>query len=575
MPLIHGIGLEQRAATLHALALLTARTKGPDDVTPRLPGLEQMEEIGRGGFGVVYRAWQPEFGRFVAVKVLPAERTDDDTRRRVERESLALGSLSGHPNIVAVHAAGVTEHGEPYLVMPYLSGGSLEDRLVLHGAVPWPETLSIGVKMAGALETAHANGVLHRDVKPDNILFSDFGEPQLADFGIARLVGSQPTQDGSVATTILFAAPEVLSGEDPGPPADVYSLACTLYAALAGRAPFATAADAPLAATIARVVTEPARRPKESMPDSLWALLARGLAKSPDDRPRSAGEFGRALQRVQRLERLAVTPITLPGGASEDPEATVIVTPPPAPSRGDQRPTVLVDRPPPDGASPRAEGAGRRRRRLIIGIGVALVLALTAGGSVFALSLRTGSGEEEARPEPPATTATSSPSTTSTVAPASTTVTTGVTAERPSQGVDLFNGAIQALTPFSNDLAVLALSSTGTVESPENEAALLGAWYSLADWCVATGNGLEGTCYDLAAEFLADRFPRDPRTINDDTWPGSGAIGGVIDSGYNIGQQYLGLEPLQPPTFTVTSNGSRPGQDLLCEPNCTLVIDGE
>lgn len=172
-------------------------------------GFEDAEEIGRGGFGVVYRCLEPSLDRTVAVKVLTSEISGDE-RERFVREQHALGRLSGHPNIVAIHQADVTADGRPFIVMPFHSRGSLDARLRATGPLPWQELLSIGVKIAGALAAAHARGTLHRDVKPANILVTDYGEPQLADFGIAHIGGGFETSAGRITGTPAFIAPEVL-----------------------------------------------------------------------------------------------------------------------------------------------------------------------------------------------------------------------------------------------------------------------------------------------------------------------------------------------------------------------------
>jgi len=151
-------------------------------------GFEEAVEIGRGGFGVVYRCVQAALDRTVAVKVLTAD-LDAENVERFLREQRAMGRLSGHPHIVNVLHVGTTNSGRPFIVMQYHPQGSLDARIREHGPLGWPEALSLGVKIAGALETAHRTGILHRDVKPANILLTDYGQPQLTDFGIARIAG--------------------------------------------------------------------------------------------------------------------------------------------------------------------------------------------------------------------------------------------------------------------------------------------------------------------------------------------------------------------------------------------------
>ncbi|RZK69869.1 MAG: serine/threonine protein kinase, partial [Rhodococcus sp. (in: high G+C Gram-positive bacteria)] len=200
-------------------------------------GFEDAQEIGRGGFGVVYRCTQAALDRTVAVKVLTAD-LDEENRARFLREQRAAGRLTGHPNIVNVLHAGVTENGRPFIVMPYHAQGSLDARIRRHGPLPLDEALRLGVKMAGALETAHRLGILHRDVKPGNILITDYGEPALTDFGIAHIAGGFETTAGVVTGSPAFTAPEVVAGEPPSPAADVYGLGATLFAAITGHAAF-------------------------------------------------------------------------------------------------------------------------------------------------------------------------------------------------------------------------------------------------------------------------------------------------------------------------------------------------
>ena len=131
-------------------------------------GFDDAVEVGRGGGGVVYRCYQKSLGRSVAIKVLASD-LDEDDRERFLREGYAMGALSGHPNIVNILQVGVTESNRPFIVMPYHAMGSLAERVRREGRIAWPEALRIGVKLCGALETAHRTGTLHRDIKPANV----------------------------------------------------------------------------------------------------------------------------------------------------------------------------------------------------------------------------------------------------------------------------------------------------------------------------------------------------------------------------------------------------------------------
>src|SRR5688572_5427557 len=195
-------------------------------------GCEEATEIGRGAFGVVYRARQTLYNRTVAVKVLPV--LDDKARGRFDREREAMGALSSHPNIVSVYDSGTTPDGRSYLVMDFMAGGTLAERLAQQGPIPWAEVTALGVKLAGALEAAHGAGVLHRDLKPENALISAYGEPALADFGIARVQGAARSTTGAITGTLAYIAPEILAGRPPSAQSDVYGLGSTLFALLAG-----------------------------------------------------------------------------------------------------------------------------------------------------------------------------------------------------------------------------------------------------------------------------------------------------------------------------------------------------
>lgn len=168
-----------------------------------MAGLENAEEVGRGGFGVVYRCTERSLDRTVAVKVLTSDVGPDD-RTRFVREQRAMGKLSSHPHIVQILHVGVTANGSLFLVMPYHEHGSLQTLLRQKGPFPLSTVLGIGVKLAGALAAAHREGILHRDIKPANILITGYGEPQLTDFGIARIGGYFETSAGSVVGTPAF-----------------------------------------------------------------------------------------------------------------------------------------------------------------------------------------------------------------------------------------------------------------------------------------------------------------------------------------------------------------------------------
>ncbi len=265
-------------------------------MVPEVAGVEGLVLVGRGGHGLVYRGRQPEMGRDVAVKLLSAPAPDERAVERWRREVTAMGRLSNHPGIVTVLSEGVTVGGHPYLVMPFLPGGSLHDRIRERGALPPADVVEVGRRLASALAAAHAAGVVHRDVKPANVMFTEYDEPQLGDFGIARLADAATTATGSIHATLEYAAPEVLSGLPATPSSDVYGLGATLHAALGGASPFAGPADEPLAGRVGRVVTQPPPDLRRAgVPPDLAAVVERCMAKDPAERPSSAEAVGALL----------------------------------------------------------------------------------------------------------------------------------------------------------------------------------------------------------------------------------------------------------------------------------------
>ncbi|MGW4337518.1 protein kinase domain-containing protein [Rhodococcus koreensis] len=273
-------------------------------------GFDEAEEIGRGGFGVVYRCTQSVLERMVAVKVLTAE-LDEENRERFFREQRAMGRLTGHPNIAGALQVGSTDSGRPYLVMPYYRQGSLDARIRRHGPLTREEVLRLGVKMAGAVETAHRAGILHRDVKPANILLTDFGEPVLTDFGIAHIVGGFTTATGTVSGSPAFTAPEVLGGDPPSPAADVYGLGATLFAALTGHAAFERRSGEQVVAQFLRITAQPVPDLREhGVDDEVAAVIEHAMARTPAGRP-SAVALGERLQQLQARSGFPVDEMAL------------------------------------------------------------------------------------------------------------------------------------------------------------------------------------------------------------------------------------------------------------------------
>lgn len=265
--------------------------------------------MGRGASSTVYRARQVDFDRLVALKVLNVDVSDRRAQKRFQRERTLNGRLSNHPNVVTVLDSGFVADRFPYLSMELFDEGSLSDRLKSDGPFDVQLVLHVGVRIAGALESAHQIGVLHRDVKPQNILLSRYGEPALADFGIAAIL-EEMEQSLTHSLTPVHAAPETLEGSEPTPLTDVYSLGSTLFTLLAGRAPFAGPPGEGILAQLLRITTSDLPpMPRSDVHDRLMALLRSSMAKRPEARPPGAAAVGQALQKIQAELNLAVTPL--------------------------------------------------------------------------------------------------------------------------------------------------------------------------------------------------------------------------------------------------------------------------
>jgi serine/threonine-protein kinase PknK len=274
----------------------------------QVPGYTDLHRIGHGGFSVVYRAHHAGLARIVALKVLTVEFIDARIRRGFLREVQLAGRLSGHPNVVTVLDSGMTSSGRPFIAMDYYERGSLRDRLAAEGPLPLSEVLRVGIKIAGALAAAHQEGILHRDIKPQNILMSRYGEPALADFGTARLTAELDASARTEALTPFHAAPEVLEGHPPGPAADVYSLGSTIYQLLNGRPAFQRDADVGIAPLLLRILTEelpPINRP--DVPEQVSAVIHQAMHRDPARRYESAQALVSALRQQQQALGLQAT----------------------------------------------------------------------------------------------------------------------------------------------------------------------------------------------------------------------------------------------------------------------------
>jgi serine/threonine-protein kinase len=339
------------------------------------------EPLGQGGMASVYKAWEPKLERYVALKVLPREFLHDPSfARRFREEAKALAQLE-HPNIVPIYAYDIDEaEGIPWMAMRLVTGGSLADLLKRERLAP-ARVVALLRGVADALDYAHAHAkrIVHRDVKPPNVLLDPGGRVYLADFGIAKILESSGglTATGMITGTPQYMAPEQATGTTIGPGADVYSLGIMAYQMLTGRVPFT--GDTPVA-TMMKHVQEPLPLPPPHMvPEPLLQALLKCTAKKPGDRWPTAGAFVRALEAG----------LEAPTRPDLGDAPTIAVSPPPPPP-----PAPL---PPPLPEPPARRG----------GLGAGALVALAAAGLVVlagavgvATFLLRGGGPQAPSPSP-------------------------------------------------------------------------------------------------------------------------------------------------------------------------------
>jgi eukaryotic-like serine/threonine-protein kinase len=255
------------------------------------------QRVGRGGMGDIYRATDEVLGRRVAVKVL-ADRYahNEDVRRRFTREALAAARLSSDQSIVTIFDVG--EHrGRPFIVMEYLGGGSLEDKLRDEGAQPPGRVLPWLEQTASALDAAHRRGIVHRDIKPANLLLDDAGNVHVADFGIASAADLDSlTMTGTVLGTAGYLAPEQANGERATPASDRYSLGVVAFELLIGRRPFERESATAEAAAHVHAAVPSVYEFCDDLPGHLDLVFRKALAKDPDDRYPTGADFVAALR---------------------------------------------------------------------------------------------------------------------------------------------------------------------------------------------------------------------------------------------------------------------------------------
>jgi serine/threonine-protein kinase len=391
-----------------------------------IAGRYRLDELlGRGGMSEVWAADDAELGRRVAIKLLAP---DADTAR-FERVARAFASLA-HPNVTQVYDYG-EEDGRPYMVLEYVGGGTLEDRLSTNEPLSDGEALSIATGIAAGLAHAHARGVVHRDLKPANVLVDDEGRPKLADFGIARLSAGDGTltEAGTVLGTAAYISPEQATGEPASAASDVYSFGVILYRMLTGRLPFESNDPLQLVLHHRDATPPPIASLRGDAPALLAATATAALAKDPHERPRDGTALLAALGAPE-----AAGPTTLSGAATQVLPAAVVRTTASAP----------------EGLEPAYPMPPRPSRVPVVVAGLA-VLALAGGALAYEITRPSSSSVEtgtlpsitiptHATTQTTAAATTAPPTTQETTTAATTAQTTATTAPPTTQTVPATTG---------------------------------------------------------------------------------------------------------------------------------------
>ena len=381
-------------------------------LTPGSPfGVYQIiEPLGRGGMASVYKAYEPSLDRYVALKVLPQEFLHEETfAARFQREAKVVAKLE-HPNIIPIFSFGI-EGGIPWMAMRLIAGGSLS-AFLKKGSFGLERSVAVIRAVADALTYAHAQGVVHRDVKPQNILLDQEGRVYLADFGIARMLegGAAITRTGLVSGTPQYMAPEQATGQTLDHRMDIYALGIVAYEMFTGSTPFS--ADTPVAVLMKQVSSPIPIPPKEDVPEPLLGPLIKSLAKNPEERWQTAAALAAAFEKGLG----SVTTAVGVAGVASAPTATMPARtpgpspqpPPPPPVQGTRTTRVPSTVLPPRGgaaAPPRRTGSNALALWLVLGLGS---LVVAGAGLAFWLWQRSPDQVDprmvvEASPSPAAT----------------------------------------------------------------------------------------------------------------------------------------------------------------------------
>jgi eukaryotic-like serine/threonine-protein kinase len=341
-----------------------------------------VRRIAAGGMGEVWEADDTVLGRRVALKVLVEElAADDHATRRFVREARATARLA-HPNVARVYDFG-RDGGTPFLVMELLEGQTLADRLA-SGPLPAAEAARVAAAVADALDAAHRRGIVHRDVKPSNVMLTAGGDVKVLDFGIAAAADEIHSTTGSgLYATVAYVSPERVAGEPATPASDIYSLGAVLYELLCGRPPFLGGSPALVARAHLHDPPLPVRRLAPGVPPRLAEACEAALAKDPAGRPSSAAALATRLRAGARDGRARVVPDPGPAPAAGDPEPTRAMSS--APAAPPAAPTVQV-------TAARLVWK-RHRRRVSVLLAAVLVALLAVAGARELGSRRQGGGQ--------------------------------------------------------------------------------------------------------------------------------------------------------------------------------------
>jgi len=315
----------------------------PDIEKRTLGEYELLDVIGRGGMAIVYRARQPRVDRDVAVKVIvPPFSNHPFLVKRFEDEARAVARLQ-HPHILPVLDVGV-EGAHPYMVMAYLSGGTLTRRIATTpGGLPLDDVICFATEIGSALDYAHTQGIIHRDVKPGNVLLDGQGHAYLSDFGVAILAGVDTSKENQTPGTYAYMAPEVATGSPATPSSDIYSLGIVIFEMLAGKRPYDVREKAELLAALASEDQPDLMDKRPDLPPGMRVAVMQALSPEPESRPAHASSLALAVSRGAGLDRLPCNPRRPGTGplAAAQPTITEAQTPPPEAAQDEGRPETL------------------------------------------------------------------------------------------------------------------------------------------------------------------------------------------------------------------------------------------